>query len=415
MCLLVGLVLTYWSAIYYKERMLFVDASHIAFDAINSEQLQIQQYRFGAFITQMVPVIGSKLHLPIKHILAAYSLSFQLFYMAVTLMLFFWFRNYSLVILFTFYQVLVAAYGYFWTNNEVHQGICWMMLLFGSLLYVGGATRGRFGLSIGLVVLLGTTAIFCHPLVVFPLFFLWIYWLLEPGGLARFTNSQKGIITCLFVLIAASKAYVSARYSGYDQNLVSNVHVNHIFSCFNKPIAIETWKHVFSNYTLAPIIGLAGAVGLAVRKRWAQLALMLAAFSVYIVLLFQAFDGYLEFYTESELMPGVIILTAAFVYAVVPRINKWAVVSLLLFVCYGRLRKIHDAVGQFRARYEHIFHVLWQMQQQGIDRMVLVKPDNSVAWTYMIEWGFPTETLLASAWMGQQPQRQFLVVGPEQQ
>src|SRR6185436_11625598 len=101
------------------------------FRIINLGELQPQEYRFGSFITQIFPLLGSKLHLPLSWIVVLYSASFNLFYLAVAAILVLKIKEYALAILMSFYYVLFVSDSYFWISNEVHQGIAWMFLFFG--------------------------------------------------------------------------------------------------------------------------------------------------------------------------------------------------------------------------------------------------------------------------------------------
>ena len=60
------IVLLAGAAFFYMERMLFLDASFILFRIINLGEFQIQEHRYGSFITQAFPLIAAKLHLPIQ-------------------------------------------------------------------------------------------------------------------------------------------------------------------------------------------------------------------------------------------------------------------------------------------------------------------------------------------------------------
>ncbi len=53
------------SLVFYRERMLFIDAPHILFRISNNGALQITEHRYGSFITQLFPLAGSWLHLPL--------------------------------------------------------------------------------------------------------------------------------------------------------------------------------------------------------------------------------------------------------------------------------------------------------------------------------------------------------------
>lgn len=95
------------------ERILFSDASYILFRVINLDRLQIQEHRYGSFITQGVPLLAARLHLPLKFIVVLYSLSFNLFYLAVALLLSYGFREFGLSVLMSFYYLLFVSDTYF--------------------------------------------------------------------------------------------------------------------------------------------------------------------------------------------------------------------------------------------------------------------------------------------------------------
>ncbi|MFI5196881.1 MAG: hypothetical protein ACHQD8_07305, partial [Chitinophagales bacterium] len=73
-------VLFVLGAIFYKERVLFADASFILFAIINDNHFAIQVERYGSFITQLFPYLGQKLHLPLNTLMFLYGISFNLFF-----------------------------------------------------------------------------------------------------------------------------------------------------------------------------------------------------------------------------------------------------------------------------------------------------------------------------------------------
>ena len=75
------------AVIYFRERMLFADASAILFKIINSGQIEIVEHRYGSFITQLFPYLAVKLHLSLEIIVLLYSISFNLFYLGVAVLL----------------------------------------------------------------------------------------------------------------------------------------------------------------------------------------------------------------------------------------------------------------------------------------------------------------------------------------
>jgi hypothetical protein len=116
------------AALFSLERVLFADATFILFRIINSDSLQIQEHRFGSFITQGVPLLAARLQLPLATNVVLYSTSFTLSYLVVVLLLLYQFKEHELAVLMGLYFLLFVGDTWFWMNNEVHQGIAWMFL-----------------------------------------------------------------------------------------------------------------------------------------------------------------------------------------------------------------------------------------------------------------------------------------------
>src|SRR6185437_30742 len=87
------------SVIFYKERVLFADASYVIFNLINDMHLFVLNDRWGSFITEVPPYIAIKLHLPIQQILFVYALSFNSFVFIIAAIISYMHRQYKLVIL----------------------------------------------------------------------------------------------------------------------------------------------------------------------------------------------------------------------------------------------------------------------------------------------------------------------------
>src|SRR5690242_15572307 len=93
------LLLLVGAAYFSLERILFSDASFILFRLINLHGLQIQEHRYGSAITQGIPLLASRLHMPLKAIVFLYSVSFNLFYLVVAALLLYRFKQTGLAVL----------------------------------------------------------------------------------------------------------------------------------------------------------------------------------------------------------------------------------------------------------------------------------------------------------------------------
>ncbi|MEY4281605.1 MAG: hypothetical protein RLZ39_1017, partial [Bacteroidota bacterium] len=87
------------SIYFYKERVIFMDASYILFQIMNDGHHAIQENRYGSFITHIVPMLLAKFNFSAKAIIISYTLSFNLFYLCIISWLVVRLKQYGLAIL----------------------------------------------------------------------------------------------------------------------------------------------------------------------------------------------------------------------------------------------------------------------------------------------------------------------------
>src|SRR5690554_4397262 len=167
MAIILIFILTILSVWTYKERMLFVDPAWIVFNIINSGYFSFAEHRYGAFITQIFPLAAVYMGFSLKAILVLYSLSFYLFYLSAALIMGLMWKQKWLAILLAIYLILFVSDGYYWPNNEVHQGITWMMLFIAYYLRLKEQEVKSF-LPYLLLTILAALAISSHLLVLIP-------------------------------------------------------------------------------------------------------------------------------------------------------------------------------------------------------------------------------------------------------
>jgi hypothetical protein len=106
-------VLLLGAAFFSLLRVLFADASFVLFRLLNQGSFQIQEHRYGSFITQSFPLMGTQLHLPLLTIAILYTINFNLFYLAVVLLLLYRFYEQSIAVLMSFYFILFVSDTFF--------------------------------------------------------------------------------------------------------------------------------------------------------------------------------------------------------------------------------------------------------------------------------------------------------------
>jgi hypothetical protein len=384
--------------------MLFADPSFIAFEVINSGGVVISEHRYAAAVTQSLPLLASWLGLPLSAVLGLYSVGFYLLYVGVAWVVGSCWKQYGLATLLGCYFTLIVSDGYFWPNNEVHQGVAWAVLFLGRYFYLLAPRRpprwSDHALLIGTVVL-ATNA---HLLVAAPLFFLWTYFHLDRLASGLATDWKRlAAYTLLIVAGIGLRYYLShdSWYDGYKLRGVQSLSPETVWDSLRSGQARTAWKLLWRDYLTLPILLLVGLVAAWRTRRWWSALLVLPAVVVYVVLVCvtypAGFGRALLYYYESEWAGlGVIVATPLVVHLRGISRRHWVgfAVAGLLFV--PRLGAIWDSHRYFADRRENLEATVVFLRAR--DGTKFATRNEALLGTYFgIYWGLPNELTLAAA------------------
>ncbi len=408
-------ILLLGAVVFYKERIFFIDAPHIFFRVLNNHSLVLEMDRYGSFVTQMIPLIGSWFHVPFKLMLIAYSVSFNLFYFVVSVVLVYRYKQYALAILMALYYTLFVSDTYFWTNNEVHQGTAWLFLFFAIALDM--AKRNvRLWVQAPVFAGLCFLAVFTHPLIMVSGLFLWVYFLLEQKEW-HYNKWQTILYTFIFGAIIYYR-YTQSAHHGYDGAKMENVlHIKSwkdVVGSFNTPMLYSFLKDCVTNYWSAMLLFVAGMAVLLRQKKYLLAVYVTVSIMAFIILMSHAFmgayDRHLLFYMESEWMTLSLIIALPFVFYVLPLLKAKQAQWLLIVVFLIRLSYIGIAAPLFHKRVVFIQETINGMNRKGLDKIILVQKDSRMDDQLLMSWGLPAETMLASRLNGETPQRTLILI-----
>lgn len=414
-----ALVVLLIAAVYfYKERMLFIDAAYICSKILNTHRLAIEEYRYGCFITQMVPLLASKLGCSLRTILIAYSLSFNLFYLVVAMLLY-RLRAYQFVILLSLYFTLYVSDTFFWTNNEVHQGTAWLLLSFATIFYLEKKYPANYALNIPVFLILSALAIFSHPLVIISAAFLWLFvWIGKEHWV--FTKKTAIIYSMVLLLIVAAKFVLSNIGDGYDAGRMHNVThctLPQIIALFNGPVGAYFINNLLTKYWWVLIIFIAGVYALVKQKKYKLLwftILSALAFYIFMGLTYgeEMLDRNVVFYMESEWMTLSIIIAAPFIFYFLPSLKSGFAMAALVVIIVSRFVYIGTAAQKFTSRIHFINSALTEMKQRHITKAIVVE-NGTLKGKVFSDWALPMESLMLSALNGDDPHLTFVAVPAE--
>lgn len=377
-------------AVYFAlERMLFADASFILFRLINDQSLQIQEHRYGSFITQGLALLAIKCKVALPALVRIYSLSFNLFYLTVALLLLYRFKQVELAMLMAFYFTLFVSDTYFWANNEVHQGIAWMFILFA---FTRSGYAGRLSKPVfyaGFTVL-GFLTLYTHPLLVFPTCFLFLF--LFTNQKLRGPVSKVWPLALILIAIAGSKFFfstgASSHYDAQKLEWLTHPSIRKMLDGLQSPLPKELLVRTFRDYWIVPVLAAWGLLA-AIRSRDYTSVLLTIGFSgAYILALCLTYRDFLTFYMESELMSLSVIVTTPFVFLALPRLRPPAQMVLLAGIFIIRLLAIYQASSHWTARKDYVFGLLHKMEEQHINK-ALIDASHVDSKGLIIDWGHP--------------------------
>ncbi len=408
-------ILTICSVILYRERMLFVDPVWIAFNIINTKSFVFAEHRYGAFITQMFPLVGVYLGLSLKTILIIYSLSFYLFYLSVACIVGFVLKQKWLGILLALYLTLFISDAYFWTNNEVHQGITWMFLSIGLYQYLNQKSQNNI-IGYFFAFLFGVLAISSHLLVSVPFLFIWI--LIKPTtSFFNVIKDKKYWIGTLVILILIFLRYKLSNAGWYDPGKlkgVNNFTLQSIVTAFQSGQSKSFFALLLHNYWVAIVILVLSFGVLIVRKKYLQLsAFILFVLGYYVLICITFPEGYgreLRFYMESEWAGLSIIISAPIVFYLYQINLNYRIISLITCVVFGvRLAYIYDAYSLFHQRYLNLEYVTNAMHEKGISKLIIIEDKSVSENKFIMDWGLPVESMALSQIEGKAVQSTFKI------
>lgn len=398
--------------------MLFLDPSYVSYTIINTKTFCFSENRYGAFITQMFPLAGAWLNLPLGFIMITYSASFFLFYLIAGFVVWKYLKQPILVILFALYLSLFVSDVFFWPNNEVHQGIGWMILFLGLFLYYNNAGNSRIKwYHHFLLIALAVLAIFNHFIVIIPLSFFWIYYFLESWHERKTGNLWKFFIytgILLLIFIIKYRVNSSSSYDGYKLEPLKNISVQSVLSAFSSGHAKTFFSFLFRNYWLVIPLFLTGLFRIIKSRRYFLALLVCGYVTGYFLLVCMifpdAFGRDLLFYMESEWMALSMIAVAPFVFHVIPAMSRQMSVAVMAGIFAVRLFYIFNAYPDFRQRYERMELITDRLKEQGISKAVIQLDSEKRKEYFRMDWATSSESMMISNLKGYEPHVTFKVV-----
>lgn len=390
------------AAWFWQERTLILDAAFQAYLFIANAAPAIMVERFGAAAVQLLPLAGVWSGATLSTVLLLYSVSVVLFHWALFSICLYVLKDKKAALAILLFNILLTGDSFYWMQNELLQAISYMFVLWSLWMRRGDLSHiTRSDAVIGTV--LATTVIYNHPLVFFPLAFVWCWLWLHP--LQLLTRRTLVAAAALFALVFSSK-YLLREPNFYDRGMTGQ-YVREFHFSVEKLVQSRSLgdfvAHLDDNLLfLLPLLLLVTVFYLS-RKRFALALLAPAAAVIYCLLIMQRFLNDDRWYIqESHYQALAVFLIVPLVWDVLPawapnlkqkgRFAAFFVAFLLLF----RLGGIWDTHGSYTDRLGYIRELLTRATKTDA-RKTVAGYDQLDRKTLMMYWGLPYETLQISA------------------
>lgn len=388
------------SVFFWKERQAF-DAAHYLFEITDRKFFFIAHHRPAGFVSQILPVIGTWLKLPLSLIAILYSLGDILWYYLIFLFLAYRLETRRGIVALLLMLSLTVRYSFYCPVTELLQA--------GALLPVWMSLLDRsFRFRFPVLVLIGVFIIFSHPLLFYPLFFALFWWSMQdtrPGiyeisGRSRFIWMMFGTL----VIIAGMKMLLLDRYD-HDKTFYPVVYNDYGYL---NTFSLNVWWHhlqvIATGYPFLSVVLLTALVFLAWFRRWKMAVYLILAVGVFLLImsLTHRFD-HLSNYFERMLLPlpmmvalvagSMITMTRSFI----SRLLGFVGLFLILLMHFDLLRMTADP---YTARVILLRQLCDAAESRGIKKAIVSEDlleQNDYA---MTGWCYPIETLILSSYEG---------------
>jgi hypothetical protein len=271
------------SSVYCLERTLFLDNAFQTFLMISDGRIEINANRWPAIIVRFLPFVFIKLHLPLKAVLWAFSISYVLFHFILFSIVNYVLLDKKAAVLLLATITLPVVHGFFWCNSELVLGL--------SLLVLWTALVSSQKQKMSLCML--PVLVWIHPLVLFPFAFLILYYLKTSSDNRRFLLFSSAVY---FLLYWVKDHYFLSWYDGIKK------------AAFNKNLAeydfgdFGFFELILNTPHWIPIVVLVLAIMLTLYKKlWFEAFSTLLFSIVYLTVLDISTgpqESSFEFYTE---------------------------------------------------------------------------------------------------------------------
>jgi hypothetical protein len=386
------LFLILFSIVFYQERTVFIDIAYHLFQIIRTGDFTIQNFRFVAAVTQIFPLLASKLQFSLHSIMYAYSVGFYIYYALCYIICGAILKNYRAALIIFLLNILIATDVFYWIQSELLQGLVLLPLLFAILEHKGWDKK----LSIIkwlIITAIVVTIVFAHPLLIFP----FSYYLIFIALLNEKIISKRKLILTTILFVGAWLIKYLFFKTEYDSNAMENV--KKIIACF------PNYIHIYANKRFAidclhkfywlPVFFVIITICLLKDRKWLLLILFFSYFLGFLLMVNISYsdNSVSVFYIENMYMPLTIFIAVPLVYYLLPNIKSESLLSIcFIAITVSGIVRIYSYHDNYTKRLD------WEMAflKNHKNEKLIIDEHNVPMDILMMSWATPYEFWLLS-------------------
>ncbi len=391
------LVMALLSVFLFRYRMINADASYYSFEMLFEKDFSIAHYRYGAFITQFIPLILMKAGAPLKMVLIAYSLSFTLIHYLCWLFAHSVARQPAVAWTVVFLQLLAWDVTYFWPVSEFFLTLIFCATFFA---WMRGGKNRSLPTYLFPALLLVLLILFTHPIALAPLSFIIGY---EIFSLDR---SQWKRFAFLILTVGASILLwwaIRPSPSEYDLAQASNLknYWEILQNFWSRSGPIQLRNLLTGDMKILLYFNATVLAALLLLRKWKKAFLLLAGLATYgtlIGIVYQKGDSNLIL--ENICSPFALFGSIFFLLDILPNIPiRWTHTSILLLLGILLATRIWKNKNRLDYKFYWFDNMYAYSKQLGQYKLV-IDEDKINTDRYGVPWAMAIESTIYTTLKG---------------
>lgn len=382
---------------YYIERTLPFDGAFYSFKMIHESWFNIENGRWGAFYTQIIPIIGLKCGASLKTFLFLFSISFGICNYIFYLIIQYYFKYTYVALAFILSLLIGYKHSFFYPVSEIHSTVPVLFLILATLKKYSEKTlpiNQMIWLIICTLLILWIAK--THIISIIPLTFILCYQLIDDGP---FRNVKKTItISTISILIFGIILSFIPENSYESSKMISLESIKSVFISLSNHYGFDFFKGEFSrNYYLPTAIALVCFSYLIYARLFlkaASLFVSLIGFWIIIMAYTRYPDGPYNY--QNYYCYWGIFIAIPFCTDIIAKFNSKTIIVVLTIIIFHGYYKISKAGLRFTDRKEYVLRTTRNLHKLHGHKFLISETNffQDMVWSW---WNFSFESLLLSS------------------